>query len=254
LLETIRKERCQLLVPREKKKTGGEAAVEDVNTLLATFDATNEDLYKFSDEDLETWISELQTATASRTPEEIDQANASKFNAAVKNMQFARLSSTKAVLSMEEVKDSDKVTTGVGNDAIKLALQTSVVFAFVHGNVTSKKLWFKISKETEANPKALFASLPSLNSVGSRSVLVHVFREDISKFLASGKTNSLKAVLDKAKVTVKPEKVKFLFPKGHLLQSSKEEIAKVRADLNNIFEQMKQPVDKRKFELKWFSV
>jgi hypothetical protein len=239
-------------MPNFTKKTASSSSSDkSLSQILNEFDFTDSSLYSFSNEELETWISELQTSTSARSPEEIDKINTTKFNSAMQSMQFASLASDKAVLSNDEVKESDKITDGASAELVKSATKASVVFAFVHGNVTNKKCWIRVSHSEKEKSK--FVSFPLLNSVGSRSVLVHVYRDDISKFLDQGKDNTLTTVLQKANIQVKKEKRKYLFPKGHLLSKNKDEINAIREDLNHIFSQMQLPVEKRKFELKWFT-
>jgi hypothetical protein len=225
---------------------------DSLSSLLSDFSIDDDTLYQFSDDELDTMISELQTSSSARSPEEIDKMNSTKFESAVKSMQFCSISSDKAVLSVDDVKESDKITEGIDNQMIKLAMKSSVVFAFVHGNVTTKKAWIRITHVDKG--KSNYVSFPLLNAVGSRSVLVHVYRDEISKFLEKGKKNTLALILEKSNITVKKEKIKYLFPKGHLLASDKTIIDAIRTDLNHIFEEMAKPIEKRKFELKWFTV
>jgi len=233
------------------KKTGKKDDGKSISQMIEEINVFDEENFKFTNEELDSMILELQTASSARSPEEIDEVNSSKFESAMKSMQFASISSDKAVLSSDDVKESDKIVDGVSQDVVKLAMKSILVFAFVHGNVTSKKSWIKMTHVE--NGKSKYVSLPLLNSVGSRSVLVHVFRAEISKFLSEGKKNTLCAILEKSNVKVAPEKVKYLFPKGHLLVK-KEEIELVRNDLNQIFSQMQNPIEKRDFKLKWFTI
>jgi hypothetical protein len=222
---------------------------ESVSDMIDKF-ADDSSLLVFSDLELDTMIQELQTSSSARTPDEIDQANLSKFDAAARSMQFCSVASEKAVLSVDDVKDQDKITDQISEEMVKIALRSSIVFAFVHGNVTNKKYWMKITHSDKGKSK--FVSFPLLNAVGSRSVLVHVHKEQISKFLEKGKKNTLLSVLEKSKIVVKKDKLKYLFPKGHLLASDKAEIDLIRSDLNLIFQEMSKPIEKRKFELKFF--
>jgi len=234
---------------KKEKKTSGEKSLSE---LLNDIDLTDESLYTIEDGVVDDWISGLQTSSSARSPQEIDEMNNKKFEAGVKAAQFCAVASEKAILSADEVKDSDRITDGVKKETVKTAIKASILFAFVHGNVTSRKLWIKIPGE-EKDDKPKFVSFPLLNSVGSRSVLVHVYRDEIANLLSKGKDNTLTTVLKKSNVEIKAEKRKYLFPKGHLLATSKEEINAIREDLNIIFQQMTKPIEKRKFELKWFN-
>lgn len=226
---------------------------QSVSEVLNSFNFDDENLFKFSNDELDTWISELQTASTARTPEEIDEINSSRFNSALKAAQFAKTNSDKAVLSNDDIKEKEKIDVGLTAENVKLAVQASVVFAFVHGNVTNKKCWIRLTHKA-TDSQSLYVSFPLLNAVGSRSTLVHVYRNEISKFLDDGKKNTLVSILEKSNITVKKNKLKYLFPKGHLLSQKKEEIEKIRKDLNHIFEEMKKPVEKRAFKLEWFNV
>jgi hypothetical protein len=233
---------------KEAEKTSqGEKSLSD---LLNEIDVSDQSLYQFSDEELDEAIAELQTSSSARSPEEIDKANSAKFESAVKSMQFCSVSSEKAILSAKEVKESDKLTKGITKKMVDSAMKASVVFAFVHGNVTTKKAWMKI--HSDSKEKSTFVSFPLLNSVGSRSVLVHVYRDEISSFLEKGKKNTLVTILEKSNVKLNANRVKYLFPKGHTMLTEKKEIDAVREDLNHIFQEMAKPIDKRQFKLKWF--
>jgi len=229
-----------------KKSKGSKS----LSSMLESIDFEDESLFTFEEKELDDMIADLQTSSSARSPEEIDKMNQAKFESAVKSIQFAAVASEKAVLSSDEVKENEKVNDGITEQMVKLAMKSSVIFAFVHGNVTNKKTWMRISHGE--GDKSKYVSFPLLNAVGSRSVLVHVYRNEISHFLEIGKKNTLVSILEKSNVSVKKEKVKFLFPKGHLLASNKATIDAIREDLNIIFSEMSKPIDKRKFELKWF--
>lgn len=240
------------MVNRKAQKKEESSKGESLTKMLNDLDLDDETLYKVDDDVVDDWIAGLQTSSSARSPQEIDEMNMKKFEAGLRSAQFSAVASEKAILSQEEVKESDKITDGVKKETIKLAVKASILFAFVHGNVTNKKLWIKIpGEENEDKPK--FVSFPLLNSVGSRSVLVHVYRDEIANLLQKGKDNTLTTVLKKSNVEIKENKRKYLFPKGHLLSNSKEEINAIREDLNIIFQQMTKPIEKRKFELKWFN-
>jgi len=233
--------------PPKKKESKGDKSLSDI---LAEFDVTDPSNYEFDEDELKAEIAGLQTSSSARSPEEIDRTNNTKHETAIKAIQFASLSTEKTVLSTNEVKDSDKKTDGITKKMVQNAVKASVVFAFVHGNVTNKKAWFKIGDDEK--DRKMFASLPLLNSPGSRSVLVHVYRQEIQKFLKAGHKNTLVTILEKSEVKLNKDRVQYLFPKGHLLLKDKKDIDAAREDLNSIFSEMAKPVDKRDFKLKWY--
>lgn len=238
------------MAPFSRKNTHKSSGEKSLSSMLDNINLEDESLFTFTDEELDNMISELQTSSSARSPEEINQTNLSKFESAVKGMQFCSISSDKAVLSADEVKESDKIVDGVDGSMISSAMRSSVIFAFVHGNITTKKTWIRVTHSDKG--KSNYVSFPLLNTVGSRSVLVHVYREEISKFLDKGKKNTLMLILEKSKIEIKKEKRKYLFPKGHLMANSREEIDLIRRDLNHIFDVMAKPIEKREFKLEWF--
>jgi len=236
----------------KKPEQSGEVKQKSIGELLSTIDFLDDSLNEIAPDDLKNMVAELQTSASGRSPEEVDNANIEKYKVAMSGMQFAKLEAEKAVLKKDEVRDTQKIDTGVDEATLKLASKVALVFAFVHGNVTDKKYWVRLTHPGE-DKKAIYCCWPHLNVQGSRSVLVHVNRDSISKFLEQGHKNAIVAVLEKANVAIKPTKLKYAFPKGHLM-APKEDIQKVRDDLTSIFTQMGKPVAERKYELKFLTV
>jgi len=152
------------------------------------------------------------------------------------------------ILSKEKVSNSSLLDDVTADDFYHM-LKSSLVFAFLHGNVTERKQWFMYKKKDK---NKYFASFPDLDVNSRRSTLVHMYRSEISKFLEKY-DNTLITVLKRSDIKIDPSKRKFCFPKGHLLVEPSE-IQQVRVELGRIFEQMSNKVlAERKFDLPWFT-
>jgi len=234
------------------KTTAVSSSVVNAQKFLANIDWEDSQYWEFNEEEVKQTINELTLVQSARTPEDIDNAVTQKFRSSITSATFAKVKSEKAILQYSDVTEKDK-TAEIKLDPKKVRqiMQTLLVFAFLHGNITNKKFWIKIMTNGEGN--SIYIGLPTLNSVGNRSTLVHYFKNEISAMLKEGLNNTLTTILARSKIEVKKEKRAYLFAKGHLLVK-KEEIPLVRDDLTKIFSQFSVPVESRKFELKWFVV
>lgn len=224
---------------------------ELANKVLSEVNWDNDELYRFDDSAIKNLISEFTMVNAARTPEEVDEQNMQQFKAAMQTIVFAEHQSDKPVLSRTEISDRDKITKKIEKSFVKSIVQVCFVFAFLHGNITDRKYWIRLS-HSDANQKSTYVSFPSLSTKGQRSTLVHYFKEQISLELEKGTDNTLTQLLKKNNIEIDEKKRKYLFPKGHTLFTNKDDIAKARADLQNIFAQLAVPVDQRKYDLKFF--
>jgi hypothetical protein len=241
-------------IPTKRMTTSVKGGLSDI---LKDFKIEDLDV-TIDDNELSSMIDELTVTTPFKSPQEVDSIVVDRMEVAVKGMQFAILDeSKKHVLSRVDV-DQDKITQKVDKNDTEAAMKSLPVFAFLHGNVTSKKYWWKVgSKGKDSN---LFVSLPALDVTGSHSTLVHFYREHISGFLVKGYKNTLVTVLEKGGIDIHPDKLEYLFPKGHLLvgeighKGQKSDISVIRKELDIIFKQMMiKDVNDRNFSsIKWF--
>lgn len=210
------------------------------------------ELLVMTDDEAKSQIESLTITGTGKSPEQVDQEVGENFERAMKNVKFASIVDTSKELN--SVLPRDKIALSSTNDEIteddyKKMLQASLVFAFLHGNVTEKKHWFQYKTVGDAK---FFASLPDLDVNSRRSNLVHMYREQISKLLEKN-DNTLLTVLKRSEFVVHESKRKFCFPKGHLLVEPSE-IQQVRTELSRIFEQMgNKNLAERKFDLPWFA-
>jgi len=228
-------------------KTGSEKAAR----VLASFNPLEVEM-DFEDAGIQELVREMATTGSGRSPEELDQIAADNFTEAFKGLKVAVVNDEgqQPVLAQGSINRS-LVEEDVDVDTLKNVCYSACVFAFLHGSVTHGKYWFLVGKKGKG--KKMYASLP-LDVEGRRSTLVHVYREEIGKFLAMGHDNVLISALKRSGITVEKSKRKYCFPKGHLLLGKPELISKVRGEISNIFEQLKKKsVDDRKFDVPWFT-
>lgn len=232
-----------------KKKSGKKTSAD----LFEAIDWDNwDELLSMDDAQAKKAIEELTITGTGKTPEQVDEENTENFEKAFKSAKFAQIndkdSSLNSVLPKDKMAAANEMEE-VTEDDFKTMVKHSLVFAFLHGNITAKKYWFLFKTEGE---EKFYAALPELDVDTRRSTLVHVYREQIGNLLTTN-NNTLLTVLARSEVTVHESKRKYCFPKGHLLVDTSE-IQQVRTELGRIFEQMKKRnLAEREFDLPWFT-
>jgi len=241
-IETKKKEK-EINEERAKNFEKGENTKKkiDISDAIMKFLEMDFDNYDIDGGELDVHMSELAPKGEARNKDELKIDADKKFKEALKTMKFAVSGSPKFVLT-----NDDKSIEECGPIPIEVNVLKATLFdfAFIYGNYNEKRKWIKILNTQT------FISFPELISNKGHTTFVVLFCDKISEKLMNT-SNALIKLIEKREVKIREDRKKYLFSKGHLM--SDEHRDAIIKDLNEIFKQLKKPVNERRFDdLKFF--
>jgi len=235
---------------------------ENLATMLPDFDPFTDNALDY----LETEVERLKPNLQARSPADIDHQNVEDYRRALAHLEVVYAHDDKPTIEYLQgtTLDSRTIPKDLTEKVFQFLPSTIAAYAFVYGNYKKERYGIKIIEEETNDPdtglsvksgNSYYVTFPTLLNEGKHSVLVHVYKNTISRLLTKGYKNSLVNILEKAGVDLDASKLPYLFPKGHVICPNKDDIDPIRKDLEVIFNQMKVRAEKRDFsELKYFVV